>query len=201
MIRVGITGGIGSGKSTIARAFQVLGAPLFDADREGKKALNEDPDLIEGIKASFGEELYGPEGLDRKRLASIVFEDNSKLRALNQLVHPRVRKRFREWCQERTEYPYVMEEAAILIESGGAEALDKLILVTAPEELRIQRVMDRDGIGEERVRARMKEQWSDEEKMPYADAVLPNDDSTLLLPRILELDRRFRGEVAGGRMQ
>jgi dephospho-CoA kinase len=193
-MRVGITGGIGSGKSTIARAFAVLGAPVFDADREGKIALNEEPELIEQVKTHFGPELYGPDGLDRKRLASMVFQDEWKLSTLNQLVHPIVRRRFREWCQDRTASLYVIEEAAILIESEGHRALDHLILVTAPERMRIQRVMERDGIDEEKVRARMEKQWTDEQKAPYADTILPNDDSELLLPRILELDERFRGE-------
>lgn len=195
MLRVGITGGIGSGKSTIAQAFQVLGAPLFKADEEAKRALNKDPELIRSVKASFGEDLYGPEGLDRKGLARIVFSDREKLEKLNQLVHPKVRERFEEWC-EKKEAAYVVQEAAILIESGGYRNFDHLILVSAPQEQRIQRVAQRDGIAEANVRERMKEQWSDEEKAPYADTILANDDSELLLPRILDLDGIFREKEA-----
>ncbi len=192
MIKVGITGGIGSGKSLIARAFQTLGAPVFKADEEGKEALEEDPELREKVSAEFGAHLYGPEGLDRKALAEIVFGDEEKLQKLNRLIHPKVRERFQAWCEERSHHPYLIEEAAILIESGGHEMLDFLILVTAPEELRIQRVMERDSVSEGHVRKRMERQWSDAEKIPYADAVLQNDDSELLLPRILELDGKFR---------
>lgn len=194
MKRVGITGGIGSGKSTIAKVFEVLGAPVFKADDEGKKALNEDPELIEAVKERFGSDIYGPEGVDRKALARIVFNDPGELEALNGMVHPRVRERFHEWCKEREEEPYVVEEAAILIESGGYREMDHLILVTAPEELRVQRVVERDGSDPRAVRARMEEQMSEEAKRAYADSILPNDDSKLLLPEILGLDERFRSE-------
>lgn len=193
-MRIGITGGIGSGKSTIAKVFQVLGAPVFKADEEGKKALNEDPELIEAVKGRFGSHIYRPHGIDRKALARIVFNDRKELEALNELVHPRVRDRFQEWCKKRSDEPYVVEEAAILIESGGYREMDHLILVTAPEEMRVQRVVERDGSDPEAVRARMKEQMSEEAKRPFANSILPNDDSRLLLPEILELDSRFRQE-------
>ncbi len=196
MKKIGLTGGIGSGKSTIAKAFEVLGAPVFRADQVGKRALNDDPELRQQVAERFGKDVYGTEGLDRKRLAEIVFHDRDKLEELNALVHPHVRKRFREWCESKKDAPYVIEEAAILIESGGHREMDHMILVTAPEPIRVQRVKERDEIPEEKVRMRMKEQWSDEEKAPYADTLLPNDDSELLLPRILELDRRFRGNAA-----
>lgn len=196
MIKVGITGGIGSGKSTIARVFQVLGAPLFKADEEAKKALNEDPELRNAIRAQFGEHIYGAEGVDRKALAEQVFEDPDRLKRLNELVHPKVRERFESWCQTHRSAPYVLEEAAILIESGGHRMLDFIILVTAPEKLRIQRVMERDGVSEAEVRRRMERQWSDETKRPYADLVLPNDDSELLVPRVLEKDKEWKGSRA-----
>ena len=194
MMKVGVTGGIGSGKSTIAKAFELLGARVFRADAEGKQILNEDSELQRLLMERFGNAIYGPEGIDRQRLAAIVFEDRSKLEELNKLVHPRVRIRFQKWCEEQKEAPYLLEEAAILFESGGYQEMDHMILVTAPEEMRIQRVMERDGASREQVRSRMSEQWSDEEKMPYADTVLPNDDSELLIPKILKLDSRFRGE-------
>lgn len=193
-MKVGVTGGIGSGKSTIAKAFELLGARVFRADAEGKQILNEDSELQRLLMERFGNAIYGPEGIDRQRLAAIVFEDRSKLEELNKLVHPRVRIRFQKWCEEQKEAPYLLEEAAILFESGGYQEMDHMILVTAPEEMRIQRVMERDGASREQVRSRMSEQWSDEEKMPYADTVLPNDDSELLIPKILKLDSRFRGE-------
>ncbi|MFB6258177.1 MAG: dephospho-CoA kinase, partial [Flavobacteriales bacterium] len=140
MKRIGLTGGIGSGKSTIARAFEVLGAPVFKADLEGKRALNEDPELINAVKERFGKNLYGSDGLDREKMARMVFKDPQKLEELNGLVHPKVRERFNAWCEDRKGAPYVIEEAAILIESGAYRDLDHTILVTAPEEMRIQRV-------------------------------------------------------------
>lgn len=192
MIKVGITGGIGSGKSTIVKAFEVLGAPTFKADMEAKRMMDEDPELVASIKVLFGESIYGPGGLKRQEVAKRVFQDRQKLQELDDLVHPKVRERFEGWCERQEKAPYVIEEAAILIESGAYKLMDHIILITADEERRIKRVMERDGIDEEAVRGRMKEQWSDEEKKAYADTVLANDDSDLILPRILEMDRQFR---------
>lgn len=186
--RVGITGGIGSGKSTVCRIFHgALGIPIFYADIWAKRLLDIDPDLRKGIIGIFGSEAYSPEGIyDRPHVAKIAFSDPAKLSALNALVHPAVEAESIDWHEHQAEVgcPYTLKEAALMIESGSHKHLDFLIVVTAPEDLRIQRVMERDGLSEDQVRARMRGQLPETDKVALADFVIVNDGSKMLLPQV-----------------
>jgi dephospho-CoA kinase len=188
VLRVGITGGIGSGKSTVCRIFhQGLGIPIFYADIWAKKLLNFDPELRKGIVELFGEEAYTPDGeYNRPYVANIAFSDSKKLLALNALVHPAVEAESLEWHKHQAELgcPYTLKEAALLVESGGQKHLDFLIAVTAPEDLRIQRVMERDQISEAQVRARMHGQLPESEKLNLANFIINNDGLQMLLPQV-----------------
>ena len=190
---IGLTGGIGSGKSTVARVFESLGYPVFDADKEALALYENDPTLLPEVVELFGEGILLPEGLlNRMALATIVFSDESALKKLNALVHPRVAVRFEEWknCQHAS---VVIREAAILFESGSDADCDAVIVVTAPEELRIQRVMQRNGISEAEVRARMARQWPESTLVERADEVIVNDDKTLVLPQVMRVVNRIVG--------
>lgn len=186
--RVGITGGIGSGKSTVCRIFhEVLGVPIFYADIWAKKLIQFDPELRAGIIDLFGPGAYLENGdYNRPYVANIAFSDSAKLAALNALVHPAVEAESLDWHQRQSELgaPYTIKEAALLVESGGYRHLDFLIVVTAPEDLRIQRVIERDGITEEQVRARMRGQLPETDKLNLADFVIVNDGMELLLPQV-----------------
>lgn len=187
MIRVGLTGGIGSGKSLICTIFEKLGVPVYYADAEARRLMSKDPVLKNGIMDLFGEEVYRGGDLDRNYLAGLVFGDAENLAALNALVHPAVREDFKSWAEEQKEYPYVVEEAAVLFESGAHRELDSTVLVTAPAEVRISRVMERDGIDRESVLKRMRHQWREEEQLKLADHVIINDGQQMLLPQVIEL--------------
>ena len=164
MIRVGLTGGIGSGKSTVAQIFEVLGIPVFYADDEAKKILNEDEELKEQIVKNFGGESYVDGKLNRSYIASIVFNDKSKLEILNSLTHPATFKHGDEWMNKQTT-PYAIHEAALVFEANVKERLDYVIGVFSPEELRIKRVMERDGITRDEVMKRIKRQMNEDEKI------------------------------------
>lgn len=190
-LKVGITGGIGSGKSFVANIFKVMGIPFYDADREAKLLMNEHPAIQEGLIAAFGPQVYTADGsLDRKWLAEQVFGDGDKLNVLNGIVHPIVIKHGEEWALRQAS-PYSLKEAALLIESGSYLSLDCLILVSAPEELRIERVMLRDQISREAVIARIKKQMPEEEKKKYADFIVLNDGISPLLPQILNIHQQI----------
>ncbi len=195
MLSVGVTGGIGSGKSVICMIFRHLGVPVYDADARAKELMGTDPGLQEKLRTTFGEEVLPGGQLDRQKLAVIVFNDEEQLQQLNAIVHPAVREDFGQWAEQQ-QAPYLIEEAAILIETGGHEHLDRLILVTAPEALRIQRVRERDGISQEAVRQRMQRQWPDEKKLPYADEVIRNDEQTPVLPEVLRIHEQWSDHVA-----
>jgi dephospho-CoA kinase len=175
MMRVGLTGGIGSGKSTVAGFFSDLQIPVYDSDKRARVLMNQDPDLRREIVVLLGEKAYDDGNLNRKWVASRVFPDPGLLQALNALVHPAVRTDFGHWCDSQ-KAPYVIQEAAILIENGAYRHLDRLILVTAPESIRIERVVKRDGTTSRQVRERMQNQWPDSEKVPLADFVIENTD-------------------------
>ncbi len=186
MMRVGLTGGIGSGKSVVARILRVLEVPVFDADIEGKRLLSEDRTVMDPVVARFGPSIY-PDGiLDRKALAALVFHDPAALKDLNSIVHPAVRRSFRYWTSAQR-FAYVVMESAILVGSGGHKSFDRLVVVTAPEKLRIGRVMQRDAATEANVRARMKNQATDHELLALADHHLVNDERRLLIPQVLTL--------------
>jgi dephospho-CoA kinase len=186
-MRAGITGGIGSGKTTVCRIFAALGVPVYDADTEAKKLMNTDVDLISGITALFGPESYTAEGVyNRPFVGGIVFADPEKLAALNALVHPAVEAHSRRWhvAQMAAGHHYTLKEAALLVESGSYKHLDVLMVVTAPEALRIRRVVARDGTNEAAVRARMRNQLPEEAKLALADYVIHNDGEQMLVPQV-----------------
>ena len=190
MIKVGITGGIGSGKSTVAKVFEVLGIPVYYADDAGKRLMNEDDNLKQKIKQVFGEAAYKDEQLDRKYLASIVFNNSAQLALLNTLVHPATIADAEKWMQQQTT-PYAIKEAAIIFESGAQEYLDYIIGVNTPTPLRIQRTMQRDGITRDEVIARMDKQLNETIKMRLCDFIITNNEQELVIPQVLALHQKL----------
>jgi len=192
MLKIGITGGIGSGKSTICKIFELLGSPVFYADEEAKKLTKIHPEIKVEISKAFGSEIYDAEGiLNSKLLASIVFNDPEKLEKLNSIIHPEVKKQFDKWTEEQGDKKYVLREAAIMFESGAHKYNDLNVIVTAPEMMRIERVMKRDNIEEGVVRARMKNQWAEEEKIKLSDFVISNNEEQLVIPQVIDLHEKF----------
>ena len=190
MLRIGLTGGIGSGKSTVARVFETLGIPVYDADHAAKNLMNNDPELKAAIIELFGEESYHHNKLNRAFIAGIVFNNPEKLARLNALTHPRTIADAENWLAAQ-HAPYAIKEAALLFESGADKHLDYIIGVTAPEETRIKRVAERDHLDPEDVRKRIRNQMNEEEKMKRCDFVLQNDEKDMLLPKVLELHKFF----------
>jgi dephospho-CoA kinase len=190
MIRAGITGGIGSGKSTVCSVFEVLGVPVYYADAEAKKLLD-DPAILSAILQKLGNEVLTENRIDRKKLAVVVFNDAAKLAELNAIVHPAVKKHFSDWCDAHEHFPYVLKEAAILFESEAYKQVQKIITVTAPPEIRIGRVMKRDGSSRMEVEKRIGAQLNDEEKVKRSDFVLVNDEQQLLIPEIMRIHREL----------
>ena len=186
MLRVGITGGIGTGKSTITRIFEVLGIPVYDADAAARNIMNNDEELRHDIISAFGDQAYGSEGLNRKYIASIVFEDASKLELLNSLVHPATLRDADKWLAKQSS-PYSIKEAALIFESGASQQLDLVIGVAAPLPLRLQRAMKRDKITKEEVMARMGKQLSETIKLKLCDHIIYNDEQHALIPQVLTL--------------
>jgi dephospho-CoA kinase len=186
MIRVGLTGGIGSGKTTVARVFQTLGVPVFEADAEGRRVLGEEPEVIQAVAERFGRAILRGGTVDRKALAGVVFNEPEALQALNAIVHPAVRQGFQRWAEAQPT-PYVIMVSAIMVESGSSRLMDRIVVVTAPEQLRIQRVMARDGVDEGAVRARVANQISETERLAVADHVIHNDDKQLVIPQVLAI--------------
>lgn len=188
---IGLTGGIGSGKTTVARVFMSEGIPVFDADAEAIALYASDEALLTEVVALFGNDILLDDGtLNRRALAARVFHDAEALKKLNALVHPRVATKFAQWKKLQPS-SYVLREAAILFESGSNTDCDAVIVVTAPENVRIRRVMDRNGISEDEVRARMMRQWSEEELIKRADAIIVNDDTKLILPQIAQVKKKL----------
>jgi dephospho-CoA kinase len=187
MFKLGLTGGIGSGKTLVCQIFETLGVPVYYADSAARELMNTDAGLVSGIRKMFGDEAFGKDGLNRQYLADNVFGDHAKLSALNHLVHPAVRRDFIRWAAGQEGAAYVIEEAAILFESGASAGMDLTVLVYAPEDVRISRVMKRDAITQEAVRRRMEHQMSEEQKMELADRVLVNDGSRMILPQVIDL--------------
>jgi dephospho-CoA kinase len=190
MLKIGITGGIGSGKSTVAKVFEVLGIPVYYADEAAKRLMNEDADLKEKIKATFGENAYREDKLDRKFLSSIVFNSAEKLALLNALVHPATLVDAERWMLKQLT-PYALKEAALIFESGAHEHLDYVIGVTAPAPLRIQRTMHRDGITRDAVIARMDKQMDEAIKMKLCDFIIKNDEQEMLLPQVFAIHEKL----------
>jgi len=192
-LQIGITGGIGSGKSLVCKIFSVLGVPIYDADSRAKILMTTDGILVEQIKKEFGSLSYNSEGvLNRKFLSATVFSQPDKLEKLNALVHPRVAADFNKWVEKHSASPYVLKEAALLFESGSYRTLDKIILVTAPEAMRIERVLARDT---QRTQAEIeniiKNQFSEIEKERKTNFIIRNDEQELIVPQVLKLHERF----------
>lgn len=192
MLRVGLTGGIGSGKSTVAAIFEVIGIPVAYADEEAKRLMNEDPGLREAISLHFGPAAYSGGRLDRRYLAERVFNDPDRLRLLNGLVHPVTIREGQRWMEEKAaHHPYAIREAALLFESAAAGGLDFIIGVYAPPALRIHRAMQRDHVTREEVLGRMQNQIDEEIKMRLCDAVICNDETHAVIPQVLDVHKRL----------
>lgn len=192
MIKVGITGGIGSGKSTACKVFKVFGIPVFEADQVARQLMNSDAMVRNQLIDLFSPSVYLPDQtIDRKYLSEIVFNNPFLLKKLNEIVHPVVRKSFDEWIQDQ-QSPYVIHEAAILFESGFYKMMDRTITVVTDETERIQRVMKRDNISVEQVSQRIRHQWTDEQRIKLADFVIGNNDNELIIPQIVEIDKKIR---------
>jgi len=190
LLKIGITGGIGSGKSTVTHIFEVLGIPVYDADSRAKQLMEENDSLKEKIIKTFGNEAYLKGKLNRAHLATIVFQTPEKLQVLNHIVHPVTIADANEWMQKQKS-PYCIKEAALIFESGSDTDLNGVIGVTASEELRIKRVMQRDGSSESEVRSRMNRQMDETEKMKRCNWVIQNDGSTSLIEQVLNLHQQF----------
>lgn len=192
-IQIGITGGIGSGKSLICRIFHVLGVPVYDADSRAKKLMTTDGILIDQIKKEFGTLSYDEKGeLNRELLGKTVFNQPDKLARLNALVHPRVAWDYKRWISEQSEARYCLKEAALLFEAGSYQLLDKIIVVAASDELRIKRVLQRDPHrNKEEVERIISNQMPQEEKIKRADYVIKNDESELVVPQVVKLHEWF----------
>ena len=191
---IGLTGGIGSGKSVVAKVFATLGIPVFNADDEAKRIMQTSPEIKTKLIEQFGLEIYNEHGLDKKKLASIVFNDPFQLQLLNAIVHPVTIQAAKDWAAKQTS-PYVIKEAALIFESGAADGLFKVIGVTAPLSLRTHRVMQRDGISKEQVDARMRNQISDSIKMRLCDYVIENNNQQMVIPQVLEIDKAIRAAL------
>jgi dephospho-CoA kinase len=190
MLKIGITGGIGSGKSVVAGIFNVLGIPVFDADKEARNIMQNDELLVSSIKKAFGDESYLHGKLNRPYIANIVFNQPEKLQILNNLVHPAAINAATAWMNAQTT-PYVIKEAALMFESGSTANLDYVVGVHTPTALRVKRVMDRDHITRNQVLARMKHQMKEVIKMKLCNFVVINDEQHLLIPQVLQLHQRF----------
>ena len=190
MLKIGITGGIGSGKSTVAKIFEVLGIPVYYADEEAKKLMNEDELLREKLIAAFSDEVYTAGKLNRGYLSSVVFKDAAKLHLLNSIVHPAVIAAADNWLKQQTT-PYALKEAALLFESGAQEYLDKVIGVSAPKTLRINRVIKRDNTTREEVIARLNKQLDENIKMKLCDFIIINNDQEMLIPQVVALHQQL----------
>ena len=191
MLRVGLTGGIGSGKTIVARIFETLGIAVYYADDAAKKLMNSDADLKNAITSHFGEKAYEEGELNRTWLASQVFTDKEKLALLNSLTHPATIRDSEAWMKRQTG-PYSIKEAALIFESGADKQLDYVIGVSAPEYIRIQRVIKRDGLNATEIRQRISRQMDENLKLERCDFIINNDGDHLLIPQVLDIDEKLR---------
>ena len=192
-MQIGITGGIGSGKSLVCRIFKCLGIPVYDADSRAKNVMTTDGILISQIKKEFGELSYRSDGsLNRGFLSEEVFPTPSRLKVLNELVHPRVAEDYEKWINKHLHFTYVTKEAALLYESDSYRSLDWVIVISAPEDMRIERVMKRDkGRTVDQIKEIIVQQWPEEKKIRMANSVIMNDNSQLIIPQVIELHKVF----------
>lgn len=198
MLRIGLTGGIGSGKTTVARIFEVLGVPVYYADTTAKRLMNENASLRQQVIQHFGEAVYDNNELNRPLLASLVFNDPARLKILNSFVHPATIADAAAWMEVHAaggNIAYVVKEAALIFESGSEKHLDQVIGVEAPYELRLARAMKRDGLTPAEVKERMDRQMDESEKMNRCDHVIINNEAQLLIPQVLALHNKFLTEA------
>lgn len=195
MLKIGITGGIGSGKTTVCNLFELLNIPVYYADPRAKHLMVSDLTLISQIKKLLGKDSYNNDlSLNKPFIANIIFNNKYKLNSLNSLVHPAVKRDFNKWCEMQNS-PYVLKEAALLFESGSYKDLDQNILVSAPLELRILRVMQRDNTSRDRIISRVNNQMIESEKKSLADFIINNNGKIPLIPQIYKLHNQFIREA------
>lgn len=190
MLKVGITGGIGSGKSVVCQVFQTLGIPVFNADDAARYLMEHDATLVASVKKLFGNDIYISGKPNRERIASLIFNNQELLQQLNELMHPATIQYGKDWMLQQTT-PYVIKEAAIFFESGSYKEMDVMVGVYAPREIRLQRALKRSGVSEAKILERMANQMNEEEKMSRCDYVIHNDDKTAIIPQVMELHHRF----------
>ena len=190
MLKVGITGGIGSGKTSVCMIFEAIGIPVYYADIQAKLLMDTDPALKASLEECFGKDIYHNGLLDRRKMANIIFNERLALEKVNSLVHPAVNCDFEYWCNQQVS-SYVLEESAILFETNMTQRFEKIILVTAPTPLRIERVCLRDRITAEAVRKRMASQWQEEKKIPLADYIIYNDNEHFITPQVRKIHRQL----------
>ncbi len=196
MIKVGLTGNIGSGKTTVCRVFEMLDIPVYYADAEARKFLNS-PEVTDQLQILFGKDILDATGKpDRKKIAGIVFRDKERLNQLNDIIHPLVRQDFEVWLQTHSSSPYAIQEAAILFETGHYRQFDKTIMVTAPRQVRIERVCRRDKVSVSEVEERMQNQADQSELEKLADITIHNDGKLLVIPQILRIHEQLAGTIS-----
>jgi dephospho-CoA kinase len=189
-LKIGITGGIGSGKTVVCKIFKLLGVPIFVADHVAKELIDTNSEIKRKLIHLFGPGIYKEDGnVDRKKLASLIFNDNLSLEKVNEIIHPVVKEKFLDWVREQ-DSTYVLHEAAILFESGFYKLMDYNILISADKEIRITRVMERDSVSREKVLSRIEKQWDDDKKAELADTVILNNNE-LLIPKVLEIHKKL----------
>jgi dephospho-CoA kinase len=185
-MKLGVTGGIGSGKTSVCKVFNVLGIPVFYSDDEARKVMDSEIDIIETVKRIAGKDVYSSGSLDRAELARLIFNNRKLLKMINEVVHPVVFERFKTW-QKSSSSPYVIMEAAILFESGAIKLVDRIVTILAPEEERIERIVRRNNLTREQVLDRIRNQMPDEEKTALSDWVIHNSEHDMIIPEILKI--------------
>jgi dephospho-CoA kinase len=185
-IKLGVTGGIGSGKTSVCRVFSVLGVPLFSADQEAREIMGNDKSIMRRVNSIAGRDLYPDGSLDRMQLAAIIFNDKMLLEKVNSLVHPVVFDHYMKWEKKQTT-PYTIMEVAILFESGASLLVDRILTVVAPVEERINRIIERNQLSREQIQERIRNQWDDESRIKLSDYVIRNSDNEMIIPAVLEI--------------
>ncbi len=191
MLKIGLTGGIGSGKSLVCKIFSTIGIPVFHSDEVSRDLMDHDPEIIRRVSGIFGNDIYRDGVLERKKISEAIFTNKKTLEKLNEIIHPAVQEAFAGWLASCISAPYIIKESAIVFESGTDRELDYVIMVSAPEALRITRIMERDGTSKEEIIRIMRNQMKDEERAILSDEIVYNDGKQLVIPQVLELHKKF----------